>query len=91
MEKKAILALVLSLFILIGYQFIMSKLYPHKSIVIQQPEVVRQENIEPAQKEVIQQEPRPILPTENEINFQNKLYNITFTDVGAAIKNGTLI
>jgi len=93
MEKRVILALALSLFILIGFQLVVSKYYPARTIPTAPKKEIVEETI-PVQKEwpaaispTINQQ---ILADEQEIIFQNNIYTITFTDIGAGIKKVTL-
>lgn len=95
MDKRAILALGLSLLVLIGYQVIMAKFYPQALTTAPKKEVIGE--VRPVQKEesptgadtekeALQQEIQPVVADEKEITFQNKLYTITFIDIGAGIK-----
>lgn len=87
MDKRTITALGLSLLVLIGYQLFMSKYYPQVSpvrvnntAVIPQAETVREGKPQDTAAAEID------LPTGNDYIFENKLYTITFTDVGGAVK-----
>lgn len=101
MDKRVILALGLSLFVLISFQLIMAKYYPQRagtgvgarfiepSLGSDKSDPYKaavQWQSEPIQEEESPLEIQPILFDEKEIIFQNKLYTITFTDIGAGIK-----
>jgi YidC/Oxa1 family membrane protein insertase len=92
MDRRVIVALGLSLFVLISFQFIMGKLYPQPLAPLPAREIMRDSKA--YQKEElpseVQTEAKTILPAEKEIIFQNKLYTVVFTDIGAGIKSITL-
>lgn len=91
MEKRVIIALGLSLSVLVSFQFVMAKLYPQAVTPIAKKQIV--EEVKPVQnQETPTQIPQPILPNlnEEEVIFQNKLYKVTFSDIGAAVKKAVL-
>lgn len=90
MEKRAIVALVLSLVVLVGYQFIASKYYPSKTAIQEQQDVVHEKVAIPTESTKAEETPKAIYPEGKDIVFQNDLYNIIFSDVGAGIKSITL-
>lgn len=93
MEKRVILALALSLFILVAFQWLMPQQRPQglqQSAGTHQGEVVKKETPMVDTKAISQRENDAVLPDEKEISFQNDLYTIIFSDVGAGIKKVTL-
>jgi len=93
MEKRVVFALALSLFILVAFQWLMPQqrpLGPQQSVSTPQEEVAKTETPIVDTKAVSRRDEDVVLPDEKEINFQNDLYTVVFSDVGAGIKKITL-
>ena len=96
MEKKAIVALALSLLVLIGYQHIMSRMYPVQKMPLYSSESVQQpvnqaKSVDiSAQNVQLSQEYVELAEKEKEFSFKNDLYTVIFSNIGGSIKSITL-
>lgn len=91
MDKRVIIALVVSLVILVGYQALISKYYPQPAVskVYNTPVTEQPKPVEEYQKEIPPPK-NPVITDEKEQFFKNDLYTVIFTDIGAGIKKITL-
>ena len=97
MEKRVILAFALSLLILVGFQFAVSKWYPQARAPVRQNTTVAS----PVAQDTAAGQAAAFLPSaveeqvaapveEQEVIFENSLYKVVFSDLGAGIKKITL-
>jgi len=104
-NKRLISALAISLIILVGFNFIMAKYFPQqnrRSVMGIAPAARQQQAVlseyvveemgvdQEKHPEVSDEEIETVLRDEEEIVFENDVYTIVFTDIGAGIKRITL-
>lgn len=82
MDKRMLLAIVLSLIILIGYQYLFMKPVP----VTPQKPLERVEEVKKQEAKVVIPPIKKIDAAEKELRIENSLYNALFTSKGGTIK-----
>ncbi|MBM3253680.1 MAG: hypothetical protein FJZ16_05470, partial [Candidatus Omnitrophica bacterium] len=83
MEKKFLLAVVISVLVLTLYPYIINKFYPSQKTAFQNQPFVN--TIPPEQIKTSLEMPKGIEPQEKEVELENSLIKIEFSNINAAI------
>jgi len=83
MEKKFLLAVVISVLVLTLYPYIINKFYPSQKTAFQNQPFVN--TIPPEQIKTSMEMPKGIEPQEKEVELENSLIKIEFSNINAAI------
>jgi YidC/Oxa1 family membrane protein insertase len=83
MEKRALLAFVLAIFVIVGYYHLIAKLYPPAQAPEQRPEIF-EEKVIPAEKHSLL--PTQLLAKQEVMTYNTKRYEILIGNIGGAIK-----